>query len=111
MHQASEHPEFVKTVKEIRDAEEEHDRLITAAKQKADGVVREAREKAMEERAKAEEEAVAFKNERLRKGSEEIEAEVQKILKKAKEEGASTAKKSIGAAAVSMLVKDFLGSL
>lgn len=111
MHQASEHPEFVKTITEIRDAEEAYDRLISTAREKAEKLVRDAREKAVDERTKMEEEIVAFKNESLRKGSGEIEAEVQKLVDKAREDGAKTAKKGIDAQAVSKLVKDFLGSL
>ena len=110
MH-SSEHPEFVKTVKEIRDAEEEYDRLIESARGKAEGMVREAREKSLDERSRTEEELVAFKNERLRKGSKEIEGEVEGILKKAKDEASGISKKKADSSFVSRLVKDFLGSL
>ncbi|MDD5172313.1 MAG: hypothetical protein PHF60_04740 [Candidatus ainarchaeum sp.] len=111
MHQTSEHPEFMKTIKEIRDAEEAYDRLIISSKEKADKIVREAREKIAEERMKAEEETVAFKNDSLRKGSKEIEAEVEKILADAKEDGAKVGKKKPGAQTVSKLVKEFMGGL
>lgn len=111
MHQASEEPAFVKTVKEIRGAEEEYDRLINSAKEKADKIMREAKEKTMEERMKNEEELVGLKNERLRNGSKEIEAEVGKIVEKAKDEGAKISKKKLESPAVSKLVKDFLGGL
>ncbi len=111
MHQTSEHPEFMKTVREIRDAEEEYDRLIMSAKEKADKTMREAKERILEERMKAEEEITAFKNERLKKGSTEIEAEVGKIVGKAKEEGTEIGKKKLESAAVSKLVKEFLASL
>ncbi len=111
MHQTSEQPAFVETVKEIRNAEEEYDRLINSAKEKAEKTVREAREKALGERTKAEEEIVSFKNEQLRKGSEAIESEVQKLVKKAKEAAAKTSAQGLGAQAVSKLVKEFIGSL
>ncbi len=111
MHQTSEHPEFMKTIKEIRDAEEEYDRLINSAKEKADKIMREAKEKTAEERMKSEEELTAYKNESLRNGSKEIEAEVGKIVEKAKDEGAKISKKSMESAAVSKLVKEFVGSL
>jgi vacuolar-type H+-ATPase subunit H len=111
MHQTSEHPEFMKTIKEIRDAEEEYDRLINSAKEKADKIMREARERTIAERMKSEEELVAFKNEHLRNGSKEIEAEVGEIAEKAKDEGAKISKRKLESAAVSKLVKDFLGSL
>lgn len=109
MHQASEHPEFVKTVNEIRKAEEEQERLILSAKEKSNAIVRDARENAQKERLKTEEEIVAFKNAQLHKGSEAVEAEVQKILKKAKDEGAGIGKKGVNAPAVSRLVKELLG--
>ena len=101
----------MKTVKEIRDAEEEYDRLIESARGKAENLVREAREKSLDERSKTEEEIVAFKNERLRKGSKEIEEEVEGILKKAKDEASRISKKKADSSFVSRLVKDFLGSL
>jgi len=111
MHQPSEHPEFVKTVKEIRDAEEEHDRLVESSKGKADKLLREAKEKAIAERTEAEEAVVAFKNERLKQGSEGIEADVEKIVRKAKDEGSRISKKKLDAATVSKLVKGFVGDL
>jgi len=111
MHQTSEHPEFMKTIKEIRDAEEEYDRLINSAKEKADKILREARERTMEERLKNEEGLVAYKNERLRKGSKDIESEVEKIVDKAKEEGGKISKKKPESSAVPKLIKEFLSSL
>lgn len=111
MHQTSEHPEFMKTIKEIRDAEEEYDRLINSAKEKADKIMREARERTMEERLKSDEELVAYKNERIRKGSKDIESEVEKIVAKAKDEGERMAGKKPESSAVPKLVKEFLSSL
>jgi vacuolar-type H+-ATPase subunit H len=111
MHQTPEHPEFMKTIKDIKEAEEEYDRLINSAKEKADKVMREAKERTLEERMKAEEEIVAYKNDRLKKGSSEIEAEVGKIVEKAKDEGSKISKSKPPATAVSKFVKEFLGSL
>lgn len=101
----------MKTIKDIRDAEEEYDRLINSAKEKADKIMREARERTAEERMKAEEETVAFKNDSLRKGSKEIEAEVEKLIAQAKEEGSKVSKKKPSSQAVSKLVKGFMGGL
>jgi vacuolar-type H+-ATPase subunit H len=101
----------MKTIKEIRAAEEEYDRLINSAKERADKIMREAKEKTAEERMRGEEGLVEYKNERLRKGSKEIESEVEKILQKAKDEGAKTAKKKPESAMVPKLVKEFLGGL
>jgi vacuolar-type H+-ATPase subunit H len=111
MHQTSEQPAFVETVKEIRNAEEEYDRLINSARENAKKTVREAQERALGERTKIEEEIVSFKNEQLRRGSEAIEREVQELVKKAKAEAAKTGGKGLGAEAVSKLVKEFIGSL
>jgi vacuolar-type H+-ATPase subunit H len=101
----------MKTIKDIRDAEEEHDRVIGSSKDKAERILREAREKALEERGRSGEELVSLKNERLKKGSADIEAEVRKIVKNAKDEGAGVSKKDLGQSAVSTLVKEFLDSL
>jgi len=110
MHQASEEPVFVKTVREIRGAEEEYDRLINSAKEKAAQTIRDAREKALQERTRAEDDVVFFKDSGLKKGGEGIEAEVQAILAKTKEEGAKISKKKIDGQAVTKIVKDFLSS-
>ncbi|MFN7990813.1 MAG: hypothetical protein U0R44_01505 [Candidatus Micrarchaeia archaeon] len=101
----------MKTVKEIREAEEAYDRLIVSAKEKAEKIVREAKERSQEERAKGDEEVVAYKNERLRKGSKDIESEVERIVAEAKEGSEKAGKKKADAQTVSKLVKDFLGSL
>jgi len=111
MHQTSEHPEFMKTIKDIRDAEEEYDRLINSAKEKADKTMREAKERIAEERMKGDEEIVSYKNDRLRKGSKEIESEAGKIISKAKDEGAKLSKAKTEPALVSRLVREFLGGL
>ena len=101
----------MKTVKEIREAEEAYDRLIAEAKGKADKVLREAKEKSQGERTKSDEDITAYRNERLRKGSKEIESEVDKLLSESKQEAAGLAKKKADQQAVSRLVKDFLNSL
>jgi vacuolar-type H+-ATPase subunit H len=111
MQQPSGQPEFVKTVEDIRNAEDEYDRLINSAKENAEKTVRQARETAQDERTKLEEEIVSFKNEQLRKGSEGIESQVQKLVKKAHEDAAKISRKTLDAPAISKLVKDFLGSL
>lgn len=111
MHQTSNQPEFTKTIKEIRDAEEEYDRLINSAKEKADKIMREAKEKTLAEHQKCEEDTVTYKNDRLKAGSKDIEGEVAKIVDKAKGEGAKLSKEKLEEQMVSKLVKDFLSSL
>ncbi len=111
MHQVSEQPEFMKTVNEIKDAEEQHDRIINAAKEKADGLVREAKERILDETRKSDEAIISFKNDSLRKGSKEIEDAVAKITEHAKENGEKLGKKRVDTQTVSKIVKDFLNSL
>ncbi len=101
----------MKTVEEIKEAEEAYDRLIQSAKEKSGKMLRDAKEKLQEERAKGDEEVTAFRNERLRKGSKEIEDEVGKLLSAARDEAAKLGKKKADQPAVSRLVKDFLGNL
>jgi vacuolar-type H+-ATPase subunit H len=111
MHQIPEHPEFIKTVREIKDAEEKYDRLITAAKEKADSILRKAKENIADERSNASEELVKKKNEQLRAGSKDIEDTVEKMVKKAKGEAAKISSKKLPAAAVSKIVKGFFSGL
>lgn len=111
MHQLSEQPEFIKTIKEIRDAEEEYDRLINSAKEKADKTMREAKEQISHQRMDNEQKITAYKNECLQDGSKKIETEVEKIISKAKDDGSKITKKKMEAAVVSKFVKEFLTSL
>ena len=111
MHQVTDHPEFIKTIREIRDAEEEYDRLINSAKEKADNVMRDAKEQLSHERMNNEQKITAYKNEQLQNGSKEIEAEVEKIISKSKEDGAKLTKKKPDSAIVSKLMKSFLTNL
>jgi vacuolar-type H+-ATPase subunit H len=109
--QTSNQPEFIKTIGEIKSAEEEYDRLILEAKGKADHVLREAKEKVAEERAKNSDNIVKYKNEQLRAGSNEIEAEVKELIGKAKKGSSNVSGKKLAPAAVGKLVKDFLNNL
>ena len=111
MHQTSEQPEFMKTVKDIKEAEESYDRLIVSAKEKADKILQEAKERAIQERTKTEEEIVAFKNDHIRNGSKGIESEVEKILQKSGEDAEDNSKKKVDSPVVSKLLKDFLNNL
>ncbi len=101
----------MKTVDEIKEAEEAYDRLILSAKEKSAKMLRDAKEKLQEERTKGDEEMTAWRNEKLRKGSKDIEDEVGKLLSAAKEEAAKLGKKKADQQSVSKLVKDFLSDL
>lgn len=108
MPEVSEHSDFMKTVQEIRSAEEEYDHLISEAKQKADAILRKAREQVLKERRKAHDAATAHKNERLKSGSDGIEREVDKILEKAKSEADGIRKKKSDQKFTHSLVKELL---
>ncbi|MBU0532146.1 hypothetical protein KKB44_01500 [Candidatus Micrarchaeota archaeon] len=107
----SENPEFMKTIEEIRDAEQEYDRIITEAQKRAERILRETKEKIYEEREKSEEQLVAFKNETVRNGSKDIETKVQSTVKKAKDEAEKITHKKLDKKEVSKLVKEFLNTL
>jgi vacuolar-type H+-ATPase subunit H len=109
--QTSNQPEFIKTIGEIKGAEEEYDRLILEAKQKADRILHEAKEKVADERAKNSDNTVKYKNEQLRAGSSKIEAKVNQLIEKAKKESSGTGSKRLTPTAVGKLVKDFLNNL
>ena len=111
MTQHSEHSEFMKTVKDIRDAEREYDEIIDASKQKADRIMRDAKEKTIDERMKSEEQITSLKNDRLKKGSKSIESEVQKILDDAKDKASKVSKKKSSPQLVSNVVKTFVEGL
>jgi vacuolar-type H+-ATPase subunit H len=109
--QTSSQPEFIKTIGEIKGAEEEYDRLILEAKEKADRILREAKEKVADERAKSSDNIVKYKNAQLRAGSSEIESKVKQLIDKAKKESSGMGSKKLPPTAIGKLVKDFLDNL
>lgn len=100
--------DFMKTVQEIKLAEEESDEILKSAKLKADKILRKAKEDVQHQAAKTGEEIVALKNKMLDQGSKEIETEVQDILNKAKKEADKIRKESLAKKDANVLVKDFL---
>jgi len=98
----------MKTVEEIKTAEDEYDQVISEARQKADAILRKAKEQVLKENTKARESATANKNERLKAGSEKIEDEVDKILAKAREEAEIIKKKKVDEKFTTSLVKSIL---
>jgi len=92
------HPDqsaLTKTINEIKTIEEKRERIIAAAKEEAEKILRTAKENIAEERAKMEEELVAYKNEQLKKGRGDIEKEVNKILSDAKAKAEQLKKKKV----------------
>jgi len=111
MRETSENPEFMKTIEEIRSAEEEYDRIIKKAQKESEKILRDAKEKMHEEREKTQESIVEFKNEKIRSGSKEIEGKVESMVKKGKDEGDKIGKKKLAKNDVSKLVKNFISNL
>jgi vacuolar-type H+-ATPase subunit H len=104
----SDRSDFMKTVEEIKLAEEESDEILKAAKIKADKILRKAKEEVQIHRAKTEEEIVALKNKLLEEGSKEIESEVQAILSKAKKQADEIRTKKLAKKDSTVLVNTFL---
>jgi len=101
----------MKTVHDIRAAEEEYERIITSAKEKADKILRKAKENILEERGKMNQEMVTLKNDRIQKGAKEIEVAVHKIIDKAKDDADKMRTRKLDQTAVSKISKEFIGSL
>jgi len=111
MHENPSHSVFMKTVEEIRSAEEKSDKTVSAAKEKADKILRKAKEEIAEEDAAAKEEVTKYKNEKLKAGKSEIEGEVQKTIEKAKDAAAKTKKKSLDKRTLLTICKSFISQL
>ncbi len=108
MTEASEHSDFMKTVEEIKLAEQESDEILRTAKVNADDILRKAKEDVQKQRAATEEKVVAMKNSLLDKGSKDIEADVQKIVKDAGHDADKIRKEKLAGKDVDKLVKGFL---
>lgn len=111
MHENPSHSVIMKTVDEIRSAEEKYDKTITSAKERADGVLRKAKEEIAEERASVQEEITRHKNDMLRTGKNDIEKDVGKTLEKAKDEAEKIGRKKLSHAAVVSIGKSFVSQL
>lgn len=106
----TERSEFMKTVQEIKLAEEESDEILRSAKIEADKILRKAKEDVQNQRAKTEEEVVKTKNQLLEVGSKKIESEVQKLIENAKKDAETIRKTKLSKADTQKLAKDFLKS-
>jgi len=111
MTEASERTErsdFMKTVEDIKLAEEEADEILKSAKMDADKILRKAKEDVQRQAAEHDEKIVSLKNSLLEKGSEEIENDVKKILKEATAKADKIRKERLAKKDVELLVKKFL---
>ncbi len=111
MHENPSHSVFMKTVEEIRSAEEKSDKAVLEAKEKADKILRRAKEEIADEAAAAREEVTKYKNEKLKAGGTGIEEEVQKTLGKAKADAEKIRKKQLDKRSVLSLCKSFIAGL
>ena len=111
MHENPGHSVFMKTVEEIRSAEEKSDRAVSEAKERADNILRKAKEEIAGENALVQEEITKYKNEKFKIGKSEIEKEVLKTLNKAKDTAEKTRKKHLDKRDVSTLCKSFISKL
>lgn len=108
MTETSEHSDFMKTVEEIKLAEQESDEILRAAKMNADNILRKAKEDVQRQRAAIGENVVAMKNAMLEKGNRDIEADVQKIVKDASHNADKMRKEKLASKDIDKLVKEFL---
>ncbi|NYZ76923.1 hypothetical protein H0O02_01250 [Candidatus Micrarchaeota archaeon] len=111
MHENPSHSVIMKTVDEIRSAEEKYDKTLTSAKEKADAILRKAKEDIAEEKAAVQEEITKHKNDMLKSGKNDIEKDVGKTLEKAKEEAERLGKKKVSQRAVLSIGKLFISQL
>ncbi|MGV8085606.1 MAG: hypothetical protein ACP5N9_05130 [Candidatus Bilamarchaeum sp.] len=103
--------EFVKTIEEIRKAEENYDKRLQDAKQNAALILQKAKQMANDEKLKRSEEVSSWKSNSIKSGNEEIEESVKKIVQKSREDSAKLGKKVLDGDAVSKIAKEFLNSL
>ncbi|MBI5228112.1 hypothetical protein HY988_05975 [Candidatus Micrarchaeota archaeon] len=103
--------DFAKTVTEIKTAEEDYDKIIVQAKEKAAAIASKNSEQIADGKKKSSEEMVLLKNSRLSAGMKEIEKSVQKTIQKAKEDGEKVSKKELSSDEIAKIAKEFLSSL
>jgi vacuolar-type H+-ATPase subunit H len=108
MQEIQEESDFIKTIDNIKTAEEESSTVIINAKAKAELVLRRAKEEVLKERAKNNEKIVTLKNSMFRQRKDEIEKEVNKIIKKANAEAEKVKKEKMSGADISAILKKFL---
>lgn len=105
------HSVIMKTVGEIRTAEDEYDKKISSAKEKSDSILREAREDIAEENAKMKEEITKYKNDKLRSGKNSIEKDVDKTIEEAKDSAETIRSKKVNKAKLLSIGKSFIAEL
>jgi len=102
---------LMKTVGEIRSAEEKYDSVISEAKEEADKVLRKAKEELAKEKAAVKEEITKYKNEKLKSGKTSIEKDVKKTIEGAKDEADKIKAKKLPKTKVISIGKSFIAQL
>ena len=105
------HSVIMKTVGEIRTAEDQYDKKISEAKEKSDSILRKAREDIASENAKMKEEITKYKNEKLKAGKNSIEKDVDKTIEQAKDDAETIRSKKINKAKLPSIGKSFIAEL
>lgn len=107
----SDDSEFMKTVEDIKKAEEGADSIRADAKEKSEHIIKKGKESVLKTRSETNDEVVKLKNRLLHEGKDKIEKEVSHIISKAQSEGDGLRKKKIGKDDAVSLLKKFVLSL
>ena len=107
-NQINEQTNFMETIDQIKKAEEETEKIKNAAREKADQILRKGKESAMKAESETEKEITELKNSIFRKGSDDVEKEIGKILDKAKHEAEEIKTQSIDKKQLSSILKSSL---
>ena len=111
MHENPSHSVIMKTVEEIKSAEDEYDQVVSQAKEKADSILRKAKEEIADEKASVKDEMTEYKNEKLKAGKNDIEKDVKKTIENAKDGAETISKKKLGKPKVLSIGKSFMSQL
>ncbi|MFA6531062.1 MAG: hypothetical protein WCT31_04985 [Candidatus Micrarchaeia archaeon] len=107
----SDDSEFMKTVEDIKKAEDSADSLKADAKEKSEHIIKKGKESVLKINSETNNEVIKLKNRLLHEGKDGIEKEVDHIVEKAHSEGESLRKKKIGKEDAISLLKQFVLSL
>ncbi|MFH2105969.1 MAG: hypothetical protein ABII22_01805 [Candidatus Micrarchaeota archaeon] len=107
----SEQSDFMKKVEDVRLAEKEAGNIINAAKKSAENILQAAKKEVVSVKSKNEEQIINIKDTFVRARGEEIEKEVEGIIKKSKEKVAKSRNMCIDKKEAEGLVDYFLESV
>jgi vacuolar-type H+-ATPase subunit H len=107
----SEQSDFMKKVEDIRLAEKEADNVVTAAKKSAENILQAAKKEVVSVKSKNEAQITSMKDNFVHAQGEEIEKEVEGVIKKSKEKVAKSKTTCIDKKEAEDLVNYFLDSV